>query len=199
MEEPERQRLFIALPVSRELTGVVQALPRGGLDAPRWLPADDLHITLRFLGDVDASLIPDLQAVLARIRRPSFELKVSGLGFFDTGREGVLWAVPEGVRKITALAADINEALQGLGFDMPRKPFIPHITLARTASARGLAAYAEKHGGRIRAGWQVDEFLLYRSGGDPVENASNYSVVARFALAGGFGDGKNVNKPLTIR
>ena len=75
------QRLVVALPVPPAAARILAALPRRGLNA-RWVPAEELHITLRFLGDVAAGRVPDVIDALSRVRRPSFSVEVDGLGSF---------------------------------------------------------------------------------------------------------------------
>lgn len=173
-------RLFTALPVPAGTREVLQSLPRSGLDAS-WTPPDDLHITLRYLGPVPEDNLPAIGEALARVRRPSFHVEVQGLGTFNSGRQPVLWAAVQSARKLTALAGDINEVLAPLGFEMPNKPFTPHITLARLKQPKGLESWIGKHGSRVSARWQAESFTLYLSA-EPDEQSRRYRALATWPL-----------------
>ncbi|MCB9990129.1 MAG: RNA 2',3'-cyclic phosphodiesterase [Rhodospirillales bacterium] len=173
-------RLFTALPVPEQAKTILDALPRGVLDA-RWTHPDDLHITLRFLGDVEAAAVPGIIERLDRVRRSSFHVTLSGLGFFNTAHQTVLWAGVGSTRKITALCAEINEQLEPLGFDMPHKPYIPHMTVARLNKNRSVEQYCAVHENKVRLDWRASVFHLYCSG-DMNENAGRYRVLQSYAL-----------------
>ena len=180
--QPSMMRLFTALPVPGEARAMLQSLPRSDLDA-RWTSSDDLHITLRYLGPVPEDSLPAIGEALARVRRPSFHVEVQGLGTFSGGRHPVLWAAVQSTRKLTALAGDINEALAPLGFEMPNKPFTPHITLARLNQPKGLESWIGKHERRVSARWQANSFTLYLSA-EPDEQSRRYRALATWPLQG---------------
>lgn len=179
MDEPANIRLFVALPVPAPVSERLQALPRKGLDA-HWTAADDLHITLRFLGEVQPGLLPAIGEALAKVRRPAFHVEMQGLGTFS-GRRPVLWAAVQSTRKLTALAGDINEVLAPLGFEMPNKPFRPHITLARLQQPKGLESWISRHEKSVSASWQAVAFGLYRSA-EPDERRNRYTRLAAIPL-----------------
>jgi 2'-5' RNA ligase len=129
MDDP-RTRLFVALPLPVQGARLLADLPRAGIDG-KWSHPDDLHITLRFLGDLAPESLPDIKSALARVRRPPFGVEIAGLGFFDNKRGTVLYARVDSTRKMNALCGDITDALTPLGFDFSLRPFVPHITLAR--------------------------------------------------------------------
>lgn len=176
----QKQRLFIALPVASQFREQACALPRKGLEA-RWTHPDDLHITLRFLGDITPAVGQDVQALLTRIQRPDFMVEAEGLGFFQNRRQSVLWAAIKSTRKLTALAGDINELLLPLGFEMPHKPYVPHITLARMKKPQGLQSYIERNSHKIKAGWQADGFGLYLSA-EPGDTGRRYKLLQKYSL-----------------
>jgi len=181
MDEPEKNlRLFVALSIPAAAARQLQDLPRKGIDA-NWTPSGDLHITLRFLGEVVESRLPEITEALERVRRPAFHVEMQGLGAFDGGRQSVLFAAVQSTRKLIALAGDINEVLARLGFEMPRKPFMPHVTLARLKDRRGLDAYVGRHGKQLQTSWQAASFGLYLSA-DPDENRRRYTQLAEFPL-----------------
>ncbi len=171
----------MALPVPPAAHRTLQALPRRGLNAPYWTAPDDLHITLRFLGDIPATQEQAITDRLADIKRPAFTIEVAGLDTFHLRRQTILWAAVQSTRKLTALAATINETVEPLGFDMPVKPYIPHITLARLKPAPGLAAYISRYEKTVKTRWRADSFTLFRSG-QPDKNDNCYKVLTTFPL-----------------
>ncbi|MBN1772933.1 MAG: RNA 2',3'-cyclic phosphodiesterase [Deltaproteobacteria bacterium] len=135
-------RAFVAVPLGEE---VVQAAARlsaelrrklaeQGLSAKWVLPAN-LHVTVRFLGEIAEAQVPAIGESLGPLvgRHASFLVALRGLGCFpDAGRPSVLWAgFDQGVPQLERLAADVNRALDRLGFPEQDRPFHPHLTLAR--------------------------------------------------------------------
>ncbi len=178
-------RLFVALPVPDSLKRVVAALPRKGV-AARWTHPDDLHITLRFLGEVEEARIEEIDAELGRVRRPPLGVELQGLGFFDVKKNPVLYARVESVRKLTTLCAEITDVLTPLGFDFGTRPYAPHVTLARFDDLSALQHYIRTlpaQGGAFRAGWQAPEFGLMASGG-PDQAGRRYRILANYPLTG---------------
>jgi 2'-5' RNA ligase len=173
------RRLFAALPVPDSFAAKIAALPRRQLDA-EWVPPEDLHITLRFLGEVEEGKAEEVRAALASIRKQPFPVEIEGLGAFHKKQGSVLWAGIASTRKLTALAADINLAVERLGFEMPRIPYVPHITLARLKSARGIDAYIEAQGRRLRHSWQAEGFALMESGIPGGESGARYKIDSFF-------------------
>lgn len=161
----ETIRLFTALPVPKQARDMLAELPRHNLKA-RWTEAEDLHITLRFLGDTAPSLLPPITQALDQIRRPGFGVEVAGLNYFINARQAVLYTPVRSIRKVMALTADISDALAPLGFDFGTRPYTPHITLARLPAPvpiRALKNYVARYGARIQASWQAEKFSLIRS------------------------------------
>lgn len=158
----EKIRLFTALKVFSELRGQLAALPRKGLDA-KWTHPDDYHITLRFLGDIDESRLPDIQEALDRVRRPAFTVEAGGLAAFDNKKQAILHAKVLSARKLETLCADIGDRLAPLGFDFGARPFVPHVTLARVKGMRGVEDYIARHGRMVAARWEARAFYLMRS------------------------------------
>jgi 2'-5' RNA ligase len=101
----------------------------------RWVASDNIHVTLKFLGDVESSRLPDLRRALADAcaGAPPFTLTLSGVGAFpNTRRPNVLWVGAEGQVEIAAqLARQIDAACAALGFAREERPFAPHLTLGR--------------------------------------------------------------------
>ncbi len=174
-------RLFAALTVPENLSQQMKNLPRSGIDA-RFAHEDDYHITLRFIGDMPPDRVDEISQALARVRRPKLNIVVRGLDAFDRAKKNpVMFAKVESARKLTALAAEINVALSPLGFDMPDKEFVPHVTFARLNRRDGAQEYIDRYSGRIAASWEAPEFYLMRSA-PPDGSGRRYSVLAKYPL-----------------
>lgn len=119
--------------VKREVT---RELRRRASDARiQWVRTESMHVTVKFLGDVTEDSVHDIEHALARIARghAAFSVEVGGLGVFPGPRAPrILWLGLGGeVDRLTALAQALDEALAELGYPRERKPFHPHLTLAR--------------------------------------------------------------------
>lgn len=174
------RRLFAALPVPPALAAQLSALPQT-VPGARWLPAAALHVTLRFLGDVDAAQEDAAIAALARVRKKPFHVEVRGLDFFDQPGDGVLYAPVESVRNVTDLCARVADVLTPLGFDFGARPYVPHVTLARAPAVAAFPPYIKKHGKSVGCGWLADSFGLYISAGTAAP-AGGYEECASYPL-----------------
>ena len=173
-------RLFVAIrppeEVRNQLLDLMQGVP--GL---RWQDDDQLHLTLRFVGEVERPVAEDLAAELQRIRFEEFAIALNGVGRFDQRRGGALWAGVAPKEKLKALAQKVERACQAAGLPAERRAFHPHITLARWGRATpDLEPFIQRYGDLSSPAWDVDGFILYESrlGRD----GAHYEVVANFAL-----------------
>jgi 2'-5' RNA ligase len=175
------QRLFVALrplPLVRSwLLGLM-----GGVRGARWQRDDQLHLTLRFIGEVDRHMARDVDAALAAIRHPPFEVTLATLGLFDRrGRPEALWIGARPREPLAALHRKIDQALVGCGLAPERRAYLPHVTLARFGRESGpLGPFMEEQGGATSPPFSADAFLLFESrlGAD----GSAYVELARYAL-----------------
>ena len=120
-------RLFAGIDLPPELKLSLSALT-GGLPGARWVDAGNYHITLRFIGEVDEGLASDIDAALARIAAPRFEIALAGLGTFGDRQ---LWVGVERNDALIHLRDKIESALVRLGLEPEGRRFQPHVTLAR--------------------------------------------------------------------
>ena len=156
-------RLFVAIrppgEVRDRLLDLMQGIP--GL---RWQDDDQLHLTLRFIAEVERPLAEDLAAELERIRFDDFSIALSGVGRFDQRRGGALWAGVAPKDPLKALAQKVERACQAAGLPAERRAFHPHITLARWSRAMpDLEPFIQHHAGLVSEPWPVDRFSLYES------------------------------------
>ena len=105
-----------------------------------WVARDNVHLTLKFLGNVETARLPGVEHALAAAAagQPAFDLAVHGLGAFPAStRARVLWAgVTAGGREAVDLAAGVDDALAALGFPRETRPFAAHVTLGRVRAPR---------------------------------------------------------------
>jgi len=145
-------RLFVALrpphPIREYLCELMTGVP-----AARWQEDAQLHLTLRYIGEVNGHMVEEVAAVLAEVRAPTIEARLAGVGAFSR-RERVhtLWAGVAPQEPIRRLFRKVDRALVRLGMEPERRAFVPHITVARLA----LAANATVE--TIR--WQLDHAAL---------------------------------------
>ena len=149
----------------------------------RWQSDEQLHLTLRFAGEVDRHRATDLADALARVRAPRFTARINGVGSFDHLGGGVLWAAVEPKDPIAALAAKIERACQRAGLEPERRAFHPHITLARWKGRRNheVARFLTSTRGLASEPFAVREFILFES--RLSKHGAHYEEVARYALS----------------
>jgi len=177
-------RLFIALDIPAEvraaLTKYMEQARALALEA-RWARVEGLHVTLKFIGHVDDSVVEKIKAVLASIKAAPFEVKFAGVGFFPNPNAArVFWAGVDGGDHLPRLASCIDSALEKLDFARETKPYHPHLTLARTSS-RPLRELRQLLDDPPQFGTMTArEFFLYQS--QPQKGGSKYTKLERFAL-----------------
>jgi 2'-5' RNA ligase len=188
-------RTFIAvnlLPEERRAAYDAAAPLRAAHLPVRWAAADALHVTLRFLGEVDeerAAAIGTALAGVVRTARP-FEVALGGVGAFPSlARPRVVWLGVQAHPALELLAHDVERVLSAFGFEAELRPFHPHLTLgrvkhgARPGSFRDLERLAE--GIAYQGTTTVTSVDLMRSVLDA--HGASYSVLSRAVLAGGAG------------
>lgn len=159
------KRLFIAIPFPADIITALHALQHG-ITKARWLPEQQLHLTLRFLGDVDETSFEPLQEELGRIQLPPFSLAVAGTGAFPPrGLPRVLWAGLSPSPPLLSLARQVEEQVVAAGFPREHRPYSPHITLGRLTSANPAEVrhYLEEHRSFALPSFAVERFILYGS------------------------------------
>lgn len=176
-------RLFVGLrPPPAIRAGLLELV--GGVPGARWQDDDQLHITLRFIGEIDRRVAEDCVAALSSVRSPPFELALAGVGRFDTrGRVNALWAGVRPHEAIAALHRKIDAALVRTGLAPERRAYLPHVTLARlNAQAESVEPFLASHAGLVSERFAVEQFLLFES--HLGRGGARYEAIARFALSG---------------
>lgn len=180
------QRLLVALvppPVVREEL----AAAARSLSPARTVTTQDIHLTLRFIGDCDAEHAEALATALATVRVEPFVLPVGGLGVFPSrGPARVLWAgVGRGHTRLHQLRKRVDEALLGVDLTLDVHHFQPHFTLARLEpgqDGRALARLLERRDTFEAPPFRVEAFHLLASG-PPIRESARYHQVRTFPLA----------------
>lgn len=162
-------RLFAALALPDDITERLLALMKG-VPGAKWRPRENLHLTLRFFGDVQEPVADELDAELAAIaeRTPPFELQLKGAGFFGKDDPHTLWAGVRESAALTKLAADCERVARRAGLKPETRKFAPHVTLAYL----GVTEVARVHGFESRLG-------LFETRAFPVESVGLYSSFTR--------------------
>jgi len=154
----------------------------GGVAGVRWQTDDQLHITLRFIGEVDRHTGSDIAAALGSIRHPPFEASLSGIGTFGRrGQPGALWAGLAPHEPLKALHKKVDHACVRAGVAAEGRAYQPHITLARLKRGSGsVAGLAEASAGLSSPPFTIDSFGLFESTLTP--DGAVYTLIERYRL-----------------
>ena len=174
-------RLFVAIRPPEHIRDLlIDAMD----DSPefRWQNDEQLHLTLRFVGEVERPLADDLADALGRLHAAKFELQISDVGRFEQRNSGALWAGVEPKAPAAALAGKVERLCQSVGLEPERRAFHPHITLARWKGRRSreVQAYLEAHRGLSSEPFTVDDFMLFES--RLSRHGAQYEPVETYAL-----------------
>lgn len=140
-------RTFVAIPlsdeVSRKAIRLIERLRHPG-DGIKWVPTDNLHLTLKFLGEVDNTEVPAVCQVIQDVcdDREPFELHFAGTGGFPTlQRPRVLYAgIQDQSGSLTEIVSELEIGYADLGFKRESRDYTPHLTLGRAKGGRGRAS-----------------------------------------------------------
>lgn len=171
--------LEIASPLKRQLLTVKAPLP-----GARWQSAQQMHITLLFLGSVTDQELSQLPKQVGSLELAPMALKVTGLGYFGSRKHPkVLWAGVEPVEPLAQLRDALAERLDPLAPEVQTETFQPHITLARfKGCTQGLNALLEEHKDFKAGEFRVDQVTLFESHLNIT--GPSYEILHRFFLAG---------------
>lgn len=159
-------RLFVALDVPEEAAADLERLCVGLPDV-RWAQPEQLHLTLRFIGEVDHATFYDIGEALAAITMAPFELVLKGLGQFPPrGMPHTLWVGVEENEELSRLKRRVERCLGEVGLPPEKRKFVPHVTIARFRAeppeAR-LASYLARRNLFRTEPFPVSHFNLYSS------------------------------------
>jgi RNA 2',3'-cyclic 3'-phosphodiesterase len=192
-------RLFIALDIDEAIRDRLRLFMDGvggfAADA-RWVRAESLHVTLKFIGNTSTEGTEEIKRALTRVTVDRFDISFRGYGFFPTAKSPrVFWVGVEAGQQLATLAKSVDEATAALGVPKEEHAFTPHLTLARRGSSGAprwrkgdvpnqafqrlqekLAALPAPEFGTMTA----REFFLYES--KLGQGGSRYTKIARFGL-----------------
>ena|SRR5687768_15729885 len=174
-------RLFIAIRPPEEVRNrLVDAME--GIEGARWVDEENLHLTLRFVGEVGRPAANDLAAMLGQIAWPRFALRIEGVGHFTRKNQATaLWARAPASAPLEGLRQKVEAACEAAGFGRESRRFTPHVTLSRLNRSSGPIGGWLSSFGDLRAGpWEVTDFILYES--HLGHTGSFYEPVTAFAL-----------------
>ena len=192
----ERIRSFIAIELPSEikagLTSLEERLKVGQHPFIKWVDPEGIHLTLKFLGNIATTTVPDIIEAIARIAQPisPFHLQIGGLGAFPNWqRPQVVWVGVGGeVQKLATLQRGMEVALASLGFPPESRSFSPHLTLGRLreraspGDRRRFAQWAQSVKFEASLPFEVDALRLMRSQLTP--SGAIYSQLASVELGG---------------
>jgi RNA 2',3'-cyclic 3'-phosphodiesterase len=187
-------RLFVALEIPTQVRDDFAALINElraadssfSKSRARWIRPENLHVTLKFIGHVDAGKLEGILAALNEVQSDGpVEMRFRGLGFFPNGRRPrVFWAGMEASPNLAPLAAEIDARLKKLGIAVEEREFAPHLTLARfdpPGISDGLSEIARQNVAREFGTTRTGEFHLFESKTRPT--GAEYSRLASFSFA----------------
>lgn len=157
-------RLFVALSLPEVVADAMTQL-QSGLRGARWLPDDNFHMTLAFIGEVDRHGFDEIASALGAIDPPSFSLRLKGCGFFGDKKPRAVWVGAENNPALLHLQSKVEVALIRAGFAIEKRKFRPHVTLGYLSgvTADSVAAYTASHGLFSVGPFPVGEFHLFES------------------------------------
>lgn len=158
-------RLFVAIPLPDALRRRLAGLCTGVRDV-RWVPEENLHLTLRFIGEVEEPQAVDIATALQGVRCDPFPLSLAGAGHFESGRRvRVLWVGVDSSPPLMQLQERVESALRRAGVPPDTRRFTPHVSLARLKGvpSRRVGPWLETNSLFRAEPFTVDRFVLFDS------------------------------------
>lgn len=176
-------RLFVGVELPAEVRQRLAALG-GGIPNARWVPEENLHLTLRFIGNVDEGVADEIAEALGQIGAPPFAITLAGFDTFKSGRHPhALWVGVERQPALSHLRDKVESVAVRCGLEPERRKFTPHVTVARLkdpAPPDRLQRFLAENG-LFKAGpFPVEHFTLFSS--HLSRNGAIYTVEATYGL-----------------
>lgn len=175
-------RLFVGIDPPEPIRQWLLAM-MGGVSGARWQSAAQLHITLRFIGEVERAQLDDIDAALGSLHAPAFQVQASGVGAFDkNGRVHTLYTHVSPATPLHHLHEKLDHALVRSGLPAETRAYVPHITLARLGGGRigGLEHFLAGSAAASSPPFAVTSFCLFES--VLTRQGAHYSILARYPL-----------------
>jgi RNA 2',3'-cyclic 3'-phosphodiesterase len=175
-------RIFIALLPDAATRDRLQAIC-SDINGAKWTPPDQLHVTLRFLGNVSEVRAREIEAVLHEVHCSPLTISVGGVGTFPDATKrslNVLWVGVEATPELRDLQTRVDDALEMIGLDRESRPYHPHITVARIryADPIGIDAWLGAHGSLLLPTFTANGFSLMES--QPGVDGSVYQQIQAY-------------------
>ena len=156
---------------------------QNGVDGARWRPRDNFHLTLAFVGDTDRHGFQDALEALSGIEASVFELRLTGVGSFGERKPRAIWAGADASPSLAHLQNKVENSLRRRGFDLEKRKYVPHVTLAYLNGARkdDVERYCAVNGLFSTDRFTVSDFHLYSS--QLGNEASHYEIEASYSLS----------------
>ncbi len=174
-------RLFVALRPPRPVREILRAAMHG-ISGARWQDDDQIHLTLRFIGEVDHHRAEDIAAALGGLYAPPITARIAGVSLFEHhGRPHMVWAGVEPAEPLGALHHKVDQLLARVGVSPEKRAFIPHITLARLNRGSGpVAPFLAQNSDLTSPPFSFGHVTLYES--EMGHGGSRYRPVTRYPL-----------------
>ena len=186
-------RTFIAINLDQEIKNALSQFI-GELKACspesrgiKWIRPEAMHLTLKFLGEINEEKIPQIESILKRIseKYEPFPLRIKGTGYFPPKSKTprVLWVAIEEVEDLKRLQSNVEDEMESLGFPKERRTFHPHLTLGRVKTFSGIEEtmhFLEKHRDKNFGEMEAKKITFIRSILKPT--GAEYSVLSEFKL-----------------
>jgi 2'-5' RNA ligase len=157
-------RLFVALTLPDIVADRLMLL-QGGVPGARWQSREQMHLTVRFIGEVDGARMRDIDDALSSVQAPRFMLEIKGVGEFGGRNPHALIALAAASEPLQHLNRKVETALQRIGLEAETRKYTPHVTLARLrGTSRGrVIDYLTDHALFASGPFEVNGFILYSS------------------------------------
>lgn len=175
-------RIFIGLSLPEIVVDALGQL-QFGVEGARWLPDENFHLTLQFVGETDRHGLAEIHSAMADLEAPAFAMRLSGCGFFGDRKPRALWVGVEASPELSHLQAKTATALARAGFQNGRRRFRPHVTLAylNGVASSSVAEFCAMHGLFSCGPFPVREFHIYES--HLGRSGSHYEILESYSLS----------------
>jgi len=174
-------RLFVAFALP-DAVAIPLTIIQSGIPGARWQTREQMHLTLRFIGEVDGRDAASIDDALSAISAPALSLQLKGVGEFGSNKPRALWAGLAPNEALLHLQRKIETAMQRIGLEAEPRKFTPHVTLARLrGTPPGVVMdYLVDHALYASVSFVAEEFILYESHLGP--NGSLYVAQRHYPL-----------------
>jgi 2'-5' RNA ligase len=175
-------RLFVAIPLPVDIRAQLATL-QSGLSGARWIDGENMHLTMRFIGEVPEPDVHEIDAKLTEIIEPALPIELSGIGYFERrGSAHSLWVRVKRTEALIHLQAKIERTLVACGLEPETRKYTPHVTLARLRDtpAENLAPWFENAGDFTLPEFLATHFVLVET--IRGHGAAKYTPVGEYEL-----------------